>query len=65
VQGLGVRYVYSSSTTILGPPTPNLGFRDLSSVQSLTPVYERDGVTIYEIDLAPLEDAPGDACERS
>jgi hypothetical protein len=65
VQGLGVRYVYSSSTTIIGPPTPNLGFRDLSSVQSLTPVYERDGVTIYEIDLVPLEDAPGDACELS
>ncbi len=65
VQELGVRYVYSSSETIQGPPTPNLGFRDLSSVQSLTPVYERDGVTIYEIDLVPLEDAPADACQLS
>ena len=65
VQELGVRYVYSSVETIQGPPTPNLGFRDLASVQSLAPVYERDGVTIYEIDLVPLEDAPADACQLS
>ncbi|WP_222267288.1 DUF6541 family protein [Modestobacter marinus] len=60
VEELGVRYVYSSTTTVLGTPSPNEGFHDLSDVESLRPVYERDGATVYEIELVPLEEARAD-----
>ncbi|NEK57982.1 hypothetical protein GCU56_08870 [Geodermatophilus sabuli] len=63
VEDLGVRYVYSSASTILGGETTNPGFRDLSSVDSLRPVYEGTGVTIYEIDPVPLEESADAACE--
>jgi hypothetical protein len=63
VEALGVRYVYSSVTTVLGTPSPNEGFHDLSDVASLRPVYERDGASVYEIDLVPLEETgEDDAC---
>jgi hypothetical protein len=66
VDELGVRYVYSSATTIVGPPTTNRGFLDLSQVQSLDPVYDHDGAVVYAIDLAPLEDpAEDEVCELS
>jgi hypothetical protein len=66
VEDLGVRYVYSSATTILGTPTFNEGFLDLRSVASLDRVYDRGGAVVYEIDLVPLED-PGqdEACALS
>jgi uncharacterized protein DUF6541 len=64
VADLGVRYVYSSATTIVGPPTWNVGFLDLSAVESLRPVYDRDGATIYEIDPVPLEDPTADSACR-
>jgi len=60
VEDLGVRYVYSSNTTITGPPTTNQGFLDLADVASLKPVYDRDGAVVYEIDLTPLADTPDD-----
>jgi hypothetical protein len=60
VEQLGVRYVYSSATTVLGTPSPNEGFHDLSSVRSLSPVYDQGGVTVYEIDLVPLEESEED-----
>jgi hypothetical protein len=50
-----VRYVYSSATTIVGPPTENLGFLDLSQVRSLRLVYELEGAAVYEIAPVPLE----------
>jgi hypothetical protein len=55
IAGLGVRYVYSSATTIVGPPTENLGFLDLSEVRSLRLVYELEGAAVYEIDPVPLD----------
>ena len=60
VEELGVRYVYSSNTTITGPATTNRGFLDLAGVASLKPVYDRDGAVVYEIDLTPLADTPDD-----
>ena len=62
VHNLGVRYVYSSDSTIIGGRTPNKGFRDLSSVASLRPVYDGDGVTIYEIAPVQLQESPVAAC---
>lgn len=61
VADLGVRYVYSSDTTILGPPTTNVGFLDLSSVRSLRLVYAHDGASIYQLDPIPLEAAAQDS----
>ncbi|SHN85079.1 hypothetical protein SAMN05660350_03702 [Geodermatophilus obscurus] len=65
VEELGVRYVYSSEETITVWPTPIIGFRDLGGVESLVPVYQRDGATIYRIDLSPLGDVDGsETCSR-
>ncbi|SFL87205.1 DUF6541 family protein [Geodermatophilus ruber] len=65
IEDLGVQYVYTSEATILGGPTPNAGFRDLFEVDSLRPVYQEDGVTIYEIDPVDLQEAPDEACHLS
>jgi hypothetical protein len=66
VAALGVRYVYSSATTILGPPTTNWGFRDLDTVRSLRMVFQKEGAVVYEIDPVPLVDPDQDSsCARS
>ena len=67
VAELGVRYVYSSATTILGTPTTNWGFRDLDTVRSLRMVFEKEGAVVYEVVPAlPLVDPSADvSCARS
>lgn len=65
IEQLGVRHVYSSESPLVAGPTPNEGFRDLASVESLRPIYQRGGATIFEIDLVALQDTPDEACRVS
>ena len=64
VRALGVRYVFQASGTILGGPTPSVGFRDLADVDALQAVYDRDGAVVYELDLdAAMADRPDPGCQ--
>ncbi len=62
IEELGVRYVYVSHSTILVGPTPHVGFRDLASVDSLRPVYEGEGASIYEVVPVELQDERDESC---
>jgi hypothetical protein len=65
VEQLDIHYVFVSSGYVRSNFSRSVGLRNLDTVHSLAPVYDRHGVQIYRVSLTPVGTSASEACGRT